>query len=197
MQTRRCRRSRRGCRATSSCRRWGRSTSGRRRWGRSTSRCRRWSRGMSCRRCWCRRERSRSRSSRSSSRGSSSSRRRCWRDTTAHGSLDCNSGGRSCLEEADSSVGTLRRLIGVKPEVIQCAEANRVGVLILCKRFAVPHQVTVVLSDSPRRAAVTLVIKGAVVCPARFLRRRVKSDVTNSELTVGEIVKHVTLPGCA
>src|SRR6267378_6949665 len=36
-----------------------------------------------------------------------------------------------------------------------------------------------VVSDSPRRAAVTLVIKRAVVCPARFLRRRVKSDVTD------------------
>ena len=38
---------------------------------------------------------------------------------------------------------------------------------------------TVDLSDSPRRAAVTLVIKRAVVCPARFLRRRVKPDVTD------------------
>ena len=35
------------------------------------------------------------------------------------------------------------------------------------------------LSDSPRHAAVTLVVKRAVVCPARFLRRRVKSDVTD------------------
>ena len=42
-----------------------------------------------------------------------------------------------------------------------------------------------------------MVIKSAVVWAARFLSRRVKSDVTNSELTVGEIVKHVTLPGCA
>jgi len=38
---------------------------------------------------------------------------------------------------------------------------------------------TVDLRNSPRRAAVTLVIKRAVVCPARFLRRRVKSDVTD------------------
>ena len=34
------------------------------------------------------------------------------------------------------------------------------------------------MSDNPGHAAVTLVIKRAVVCPARFLRRRVKSDVT-------------------
>ena len=72
----------------------------------------------------------------------------------------------------------MRRLIGVKPEVIQCAEANRVRVLILRKRFAVPGYGITGLSDSPGHAAVTLVIKRAVVCPARFLRRRVKSDVT-------------------
>jgi hypothetical protein len=36
-----------------------------------------------------------------------------------------------------------------------------------------------VVSDSPGRAAETLVIKRAVVCPARFLRRRVKFDVTD------------------
>ena len=69
-------------------------------------------------------------------------------------------------------------MIGIEPEVIQCAEANRVRVLILRKRFAVPGYGITGLSDSPGRAAVTLVIKRAVVCPARFLRRRVKSDVT-------------------
>ena len=31
------------------------------------------------------------------------------------------------------------RLIGIKPEVIQRAKANRVGVLILRKRFRVPR----------------------------------------------------------
>ena len=70
-------------------------------------------------------------------------------------------------------------MIGVKPEVIQCAEANRVGVLILRKRFAVPGYGITGLSDSPGRAAVTLVVKRAVVCPAGFLRWRVKTDVTD------------------
>jgi len=69
-------------------------------------------------------------------------------------------------------------LIGVESEVIQRAIANRVGVLILSKGFAVPSYGITRLSDSPGRAAVTLVIKRAVVCPARFLRRRMKSDVT-------------------
>ena len=72
-----------------------------------------------------------------------------------------------------------RRLIGVKPEVIQCAPADRVRVLILRKRFAVPSYGITRLSDSPGHAAVTLVVKRAVVCPARFLGRRVKSDVTD------------------
>ena len=73
-------------------------------------------------------------------------------------------------------------MIGVEPEVIQRAIANRVGVLILSKGFAVPSYGITRLSDSPGRAAVTLVIKRAVVCPARFLRRRVKSDITDSAL---------------
>ena len=41
---------------------------------------------------------------------------------------------------------------------------------------------TVDMSDSPRRAAETLVIKRAVICPARFLRRRVKSDVADIDV---------------
>ena len=36
-----------------------------------------------------------------------------------------------------------------------------------------------VLSNSPRRAAISLVILRAVVCPARFLWRRVKVDVAD------------------
>ena len=35
------------------------------------------------------------------------------------------------------------------------------------------------MSNSPRRAAVTLVVKRAVICPARLLRRGMKSDVTD------------------
>src|SRR5262249_47649060 len=108
-------------------------------------------------------------------------RSRCWRDcgrVLQYGSLDYNSGGRPCLEEADRRIPKCRKSICVKTEVIQCAEADRVRVLILRKRFAVPGYGSTRLSDSPGRAAVTLVIRRAVVCPARFLRRRVKSDVT-------------------
>jgi len=68
-------------------------------------------------------------------------------------------------------------LIGVEPEVVQCAPANRVRVLVLCKRFAVPGNGITRLSNSPRHAAVTLVVKRAVVCPAGLLGRSVKTDV--------------------
>ena len=93
--------------------------------------------------------------------------------------LDRNHHRRACLEVADCRIGTLRRLIGVEPEIIQCAPANRVGVLILCKGFCVPRYGISSLSHSPRRAAVTLVVERAVVCPAGLLRRRVKADVTD------------------
>src|SRR5213080_132920 len=38
------------------------------------------------------------------------------------------------------------------------------------------------MSDSPRRAAETLVIKRAVICPARFLRRRVNCAVADIDV---------------
>jgi hypothetical protein len=85
----------------------------------------------------------------------------------------------------------------LKKPVIQRAPVNSLGILILRKRFCLAGYGASGLIDSPGSAAISMVIKSAVVWPARFLRRRVKSDVTNSELTVGEIVKHVTLPGCA
>jgi len=72
----------------------------------------------------------------------------------------------------------LRGLIGVKPEVIQCAPANRVRVLVLCKRFRVPSNGIGRLSNSPGHAAVTQAVKRAIVCPAGVLRRSVKPDVT-------------------
>jgi hypothetical protein len=67
-------------------------------------------------------------------------------------------------------------LIGVEPEIIKCAPANRIRVLVLRKRLTAPSYGTT-RGDTPRLAAVTLVVKGAVVCPAGFLRRRMKSDI--------------------
>jgi hypothetical protein len=70
-------------------------------------------------------------------------------------------------------------LIGIKSEIVQCSEADCVGILVLRKRFTVPSDRVHYLSNGPRRAAVTLVVKRAVVCPARFLRRRVETDVAD------------------
>ena len=82
-------------------------------WRRPRSRC--WRGCSSCRRC----------------------RRGSWRGAASR-CLDRNHHRRTCLEEADRCIGLLWRLIGVEPEIIQCAPANRVGVLILRKCFRAP-----------------------------------------------------------
>ena len=69
-------------------------------------------------------------------------------------------------------------MIGVEPEVIQRPKANRVRSLVLRKCFRVPGDRACALRKIPRRAAIALAPWDIVVCPARFLRRRVESDVT-------------------
>ena len=68
-------------------------------------------------------------------------------------------------------------MIGVEPEIVQRAVANRVRILILRKSFRVPSDRASVLRNRPRRAAVALIVERAVVCPAGLLTRRVKPDV--------------------
>jgi len=80
-----------------------------------------------------------------------------WRAAT-HWRLDRNHYRRACLEEANRRIDVLRWLIGVKPEIIQRAPTDRIGVLILRKSFAVPGYRPTRLSDSPRLAAVTLIV---------------------------------------
>jgi len=72
-------------------------------------------------------------------------------------------------------------LIGVEPEVIQCAPANRICALVLRKSFAVPSDGGVArrVIVGPRRAAIALAPWDVVICPTRFLRRRVKVDVSD------------------
>jgi len=68
-------------------------------------------------------------------------------------------------------------LIGIKPEVIHRAEANRVGILILRNSLRAPRNRASVLDDSPRCAAISSISHGAVMCPAGMLNRRMKPDV--------------------
>jgi len=68
-------------------------------------------------------------------------------------------------------------LVGIKSKVIERAKANRVGVLILCKGFRAPRDGVCVLCHSPRCAAIAGIALGAIMCPARMLRRSVETDV--------------------
>ena len=69
-------------------------------------------------------------------------------------------------------------MIGVEPEIIKRGIANSVGVLVLRERFAGPGDGAAALIHCPRHTAVTLVVKGAVVSPAGFLRWRVEADIS-------------------
>lgn len=93
---------------------------------------------------------------------------------------DFNCHRRAGLKEADCRVDSTRRLIGVETEIIQRAKADCVGVLVLGKGFAVPGygSVAELVVVIPGHAAITLVVKRAIVCPARLLGRRVESDVS-------------------
>jgi hypothetical protein len=69
-------------------------------------------------------------------------------------------------------------LISVEPEIIQCAPANRICVLVLRERLTLPGYANSIIINSPGRAAIALVIKRPVVCPAGFLSRRVKAKIS-------------------
>src|SRR6266550_2689558 len=103
--------------------------------------------------------------------------RRRWCRALKFWDFHLNSHRRSCLKETYRRALNRRWLIRVEPKIIQCAPANRIGVLVLRKCFAVPHHTP---SNIPRSAAIPLVIKRAVICPAGMLRRRVKSDIADA-----------------
>ena len=114
------------------------------------------------------------------SRPRSRSRSRCRCRATLR-RLDFDTHWRTSLKEAYCRVRRIWRLVGVKPEVIQRAEANGIGVCVLRDSFAVPsyRRVARLVIIRPRRAAVPGVSLGAIVCEARMLRRRMKPDVTD------------------
>src|ERR1044072_535151 len=126
-----------------------------RRWRRS--RCRRRCRRNAWARCW------------------SGSRRRVCQDW----SFDHNEHRRPCFKETYRCSCRMWRLVGIEPEIVQGAPANRIRVLVLCKGFRRPANGIASLSNRPWRTTVALVVKRSVVCPAGFLRWCVKIDVVD------------------
>jgi hypothetical protein len=70
-------------------------------------------------------------------------------------------------------------LVGVEPEIIQRAPANRIGILIGRKSVRAPGDGACFLVNSPGCAAKSGVPQRAVMCPAGMLRRGMEIDVTN------------------
>ena len=105
-------------------------------------------------------------------------RRRRWQRDIPSG-LNTNKRWRAGFKVAYHRIGWIGRLIGIEPEIIQRAVANGVGVLILRKGVGVPSDRACVLSNSPRSAAISQAVKGAIICPGRMLNRRMKTDVGN------------------
>ena len=62
---------------------------------------------------------------------------------------------RACLKEPNVRSAISRRRGGIKSEVVQCGEANRVGVLVLHKCFAVPSRRRETRSEDPGSTAIT------------------------------------------
>jgi hypothetical protein len=118
-------------------------------------------------------------------------RRRAWRRrwadswrwcrsySTAARRLNFNRHRRAVLKEAYCRVGSPWGLIGIETEVIQCAPANRIGVLILRKGFCVPCDggIAGLVIIAPGCAAESSISQRAIVGPARVLRRGVEPDI--------------------
>src|SRR5882724_10535824 len=139
----------------------------------STSRC-------SCCSCSC------SGWTRTRTRRSSRCGRWCWcRCATAAlaWGLDFNGHRRASLKVTDCTVGSLWRLVGIEPEVIQCAKADGIGILVCGKGFRAPGNHAATLIDCPRRATIPQIVESPVVWPPRFLRRRMEPEVTDIRAT--------------
>ena len=93
--------------------------------------------------------------------------------------------GEPVLKNPMLAVVISGRRVGIKSEVVQCAEANRVSVLVLCKRLAVPGSRRGTFSEDPGLAAISGVILGAILGKTRMLRRRVEPDVTQDRKKSG------------
>jgi hypothetical protein len=102
---------------------------------------------------------------------------RCWRWRATCGCLDCNHHRRTLFEEPYRGIGSLWRLIGVEPEIIQCPPSNGVRVLVLRKHFRVPSNRIGGRSNIPGCAAISCISLGTIMCPTGMLRRSMETDV--------------------
>src|SRR5262249_26501710 len=67
-------------------------------------------------------------------------------------------------------------------EVVQCAPANRIGILVLRKGFAIPSHRIRGLIETPGCAAIPSISLGTVMRPARMLRWSVETDIRQTWL---------------
>lgn len=67
--------------------------------------------------------------------------------------------------------------VSIKPEIVHCAPANRIGVLVLGESFAVPKRREPSVMINPWMGAVSSISLCTIVRPTGVLRRRMESDV--------------------
>src|SRR2546428_3753410 len=94
--------------------------------------------------------------------------------------LDGSHDWHSRLEETDHSKFSLRRTVGIETEIIESTPAERICVWVLRKRLAAPSQRAPRYHRCPGGAAVAGVSRGSIVCPSRFLGRRMKPYISDA-----------------
>src|SRR5207249_448418 len=94
--------------------------------------------------------------------------------------LDGSHDWHSRLEETDHSKCSLRRTFGIETEIIESTPADRICVWVLRKRLAAPSQRAACYHRCPGGAAVSRVSHGSIVCPSRFLGRRMKPYISDA-----------------
>src|SRR5947208_6465216 len=94
--------------------------------------------------------------------------------------LDGSHDWHSHLKETDHSKFILRRTIGIETEIIESTPADRICVWVLRKRLAAPSQRAPRYHRCPGGAAVAGVSRGSIVCPSRFLGRRMKPYISDA-----------------
>ena len=99
-----------------------------------------------------------------------------------NGSLDLNGNWGTRLEKPDVPDADRWWRAGIKAEVIQRSPADRVGILILRKGFAIPSRRIRGLIEAPGCAAKPGIVLGSVMRPARMLRRSVETDIRQTWL---------------